>query len=233
MIAGPLVVLGIGIVLFINRKKLLFALRRAHGKVDGLPVNINDIPHTDTHVNIAADLNNVTWSNVPSSSTEPAAALGFDDRSAAQQCFNIDDLRPDGAECIDDDPLYSYLKESIISQDADARMKSDPDHVQEDTSFYIPLGDDPLYRSVKQYQPYRTEEGACGFSAEDVNRDNELDSLAKNVDPLYSTVTTKARTRANETSNVAVDFNEEDPLYSVVDKSKSKGGGISDWNRQV
>ncbi|XP_052250983.1 uncharacterized protein LOC127858127 isoform X2 [Dreissena polymorpha] len=288
VIAGPFVVFGIGIVLFISRKKVLSALKRAHGRVDDLPVNINDMPPADDIVNIAAGLNNITWSNIPSSSTETDAVHCVDGRNAAGLCFNIGDLQPGCTEYSNDDPLYSSVNEPIVNKDADASIeRSGKDHVHEDTSFHIPIDDDPLYSCVKLCQPHRTDEGACGFSAEgnddqlhsilragDLNKskhnpfysndndniplhvhesngnlqyrctgdfkndtdnsvvkENELYSLAKNIDPVYSTATMKGRNCVMETSNGVFEFNAADPLYSVVDKSKSRGGMEFDWNR--
>ncbi|XP_052275341.1 uncharacterized protein LOC127874773 [Dreissena polymorpha] len=49
----------------------------------------------------------------------------------------------------------------------------------------------------------------------DVKKDNGIYSLAKNVDPLYSTVIKKKQISVTESSNVA--FKDDYP-YSVVDK---------------
>ncbi|KAH3817214.1 hypothetical protein DPMN_118746 [Dreissena polymorpha] len=152
---------------------------------------------------------------------------------------------------------YSSLSKSSVS----ISPSSGPDNVNKDISIYIPLDDDPLYSSVKQRPPNCTDRGACGFSADGfvksekkisgdlqyrcygefedktvlsvLNHDAELYSLAKNVDPMYSTVNKKTQNRLNVTLVNALDVNRADPLYSVVDKRDKIGSEAVDWDRQV
>ncbi|XP_052286939.1 uncharacterized protein LOC127882379 isoform X2 [Dreissena polymorpha] len=246
LIAGPFVVFDIGLVLFIYRKKLLSGLKRDNCQVDDRQVNTNDNPTAGGNVNIPADMNNSGSSNAHSALKEAVAILCIDGRNPTQQC-GINDLQPDIAELNDDDLLYSTIKDTaVVCQGAEAMMKSGPDNVNKDISIYIPLDDDPLYSSVKQRPPNCTDRGACGFSADGfvksekkisgdlqyrcygefedktvlsvLNHDAELYSLAKNVDPMYSTVNKKTQNRLNVTLVNALDVNRADPLYSVVDK---------------
>ncbi|KAH3874631.1 hypothetical protein DPMN_037881 [Dreissena polymorpha] len=87
--------------------------------------------------------------------------------------------------------------------------------------------ENPLYPVDNAAFPFN---GDSSYSSEDplysvVNKPEGIYSLAKNIDPLFSTVRKKKQICEIKQSSGAFDTVaiKADPLYSVVDKTKNRG----------
>ncbi|XP_052265344.1 uncharacterized protein LOC127867873 isoform X5 [Dreissena polymorpha] len=281
MIAGSFVLFDIGLVVFIYRKKLLSCLRGIERKLD-LPIHNNANISVTSNINMAAVLNNVTWSNGTSSSMEPVSTRIGSGLNTQQQCASNGDEQPDLAtkDSNVDDPLYSYVRNNTqLHHEVDPKINSNPHQIYEDLRYDISMNDDQLYSSIEDQKP-GAGEGACGFSVYGKIRESDLHATANHLlgsvddlakmhgskentngvynrgsqdDPLYLTVNKKdapniirthvapvysmvrKKPEIAETSNGAAvcDENNVDPVYSVVNKKKTRGMETDLWNQSV
>ncbi|XP_052261307.1 uncharacterized protein LOC127865495 [Dreissena polymorpha] len=71
--------------------------------------------------------------------------------------------------CLDDDPLYSRVKDNMTSSlrcpETDANTRRGATNGPADISYGISLDDDPLYSSVvEKISTHEDEKGACGYT---------------------------------------------------------------------
>ncbi|XP_052265341.1 uncharacterized protein LOC127867873 isoform X2 [Dreissena polymorpha] len=191
MIAGSFVLFDIGLVVFIYRKKLLSCLRGIERKLD-LPIHNNANISVTSNINMAAVLNNVTWSNGTSSSMEPVSTRIGSGLNTQQQCASNGDEQPDLAtkDSNVDDPLYSYVRNNTqLHHEVDPKINSNPHQIYEDLRYDISMNDDQLYSSIEDQKP-GAGEGACGFSVygEEQSSSDPLYDDTNNIIVHYTTV---------------------------------------------